>query len=1419
MPPQTVGCEDYEVILTFLPNGRQGTKLAGSLHLAPRLKCDGRLEQYANSFADWPRTFQRMKWRLCFKAGSVKTNDEDTARTVSIDLVSPSVVDSQLWRAIFPPTTVIEGYKLDARGYLENGAPTVITPPSSDLKRNVLDPLYKEYIRNTKGGLAVRSTIKSRLQELGLMTPRSAEIKAAPVQAIPNQLVSATTRSRQYEITRALKEFSLSSKGVQEPASQERLRLREFFSSRKPSLVRPDLVKKLTPLQGIRANMFLRYQIFSQAQKSDQPVEPPKQETTELVERATEFHSLVATVGDYPELMRRLGLIWDFLIDDPGFPDEGWGWIEPVDDGARLSHWICPRVAFDKRTFMTRPDDTEDPEIQSGLLLLGQPLLLKEGNTSKPARDPVTNNVVLKFDVVPGDILGTAGKLDRFLQEGGDEVADSSLLSLPTRRAAGLAIVHRERDAWLRELLFRRKRLQDKLTSEQVSQGVRGKTLELKAEDLIRGFRIDVREIRRESSGVVVGPWRPLCGRKGEYDFAHVPTLRIDHSDEGWISLAVTEGSQLKDDEGKDLGGALLLHEELFRWAGWGLCVPKPGKLPQEPKQSDLNASVKTPFKVTFSAISGTLPKLRFGRQYQFRARVVDLAGNSRPFKTEETSESQYLTDASDGHYDRFDPVGSPILLFTKEVTVVNQVSAEGRMPISETIDCLVIRTFNGGSGSVPLSGSSQRDERHVVPPKTHLGMVEAHGMLDDESGGLQADHAYRVLIEKERQDATMPIRDGGILTKGSFVVPYLADPMANGVSYQYLIPGSNPVSVEHPITQHEYAGSWPDQQSLILRLQAGSAAPQVEKNVCTFFLPPGEQATLRLSSSLAPHSEQLFDVWRTLNEIANGEEREHRLHELVQGRNVMVTPYRQVRLIHATEEPVMTPHWETFLVDRKILETPISLYAKVRLHRQSTDSIALRAEWIECIDEGVMTEKKEDWLYRKRGIPVTQTHINLVGADDHSNSQVPTDAKPTQPQPADLVPDGSELSAQRFADVESSKTVVAVQEIAKQCKLEQPSTAPKQDQSRGNGEIVALSFGVHKFGDTKFRSVTYMGSAISRYQEFFGPSKQKASVSDFSKTMQPIMKVVPNSSPPPPPRVLYVMPTFEWTSSNNKTGRRGGGLRIYLDRGWCASGDGEQLAVLLGPNNSDDFNEDLQSIYTMWGQDPLWINGDRSSEEIYSPGWRQPTPDQFSDPIHIRKDLSVELSINGKVGPQPVTICTFNVHPDATRQLWYCDLTLNPGAAYFPFVRLALARYQHCSLESAHLSRPILADFAQVVPDRSITITRGRKEGEYSVMVVGPSPSVKPQARTIKMEAHLEQRFSARSDELGWISADVNPVSLLDRTTSDEGWVGSITVFRRPQQEYRVVIKEFEEFLLPGQSKIDPSQRRLVYAQTIALR
>lgn len=73
----------------------------------------------------------------------------------------------------------------------------------------------------------------------------------------------------------------------------------------------------------------------------------------------------------------------------------------------------------------------------------------------------------------------------------------------------------------------------------------------------------------------------------------------------------------------------------------------------------------------------------------------------------------------------------------------------------------------------------------------------------------------------------------------------------------------------------------------------------------------------------------------------------------------------------------------------------------------------------------------------------------------------------------------------------------------------------------------------------------------------------------DFvTRTSQPVTVSVRNSARPAAPVPLYVVPSFGWTTDTkgqwSVSRRAGGGLRVYLDRPWFSSGEGELLAAVL---------------------------------------------------------------------------------------------------------------------------------------------------------------------------------------------------------------------------------------------------------------
>src|SRR5262249_50988263 len=122
--------------------------------------------------------------------------------------------------------------------------------------------------------------------------------------------------------------------------------------------------------------------------------------------------------------------------------------------------------------------------------------------------------------------------------------------------------------------------------------------------------------------------WRSLHARIGTYVFSKLAGPPPELVDEGLSQPSAVQ----QPNSSPDIEAQLYFHESLMRWHGWSLAAPRPG-------QTITNAGPDTvtnqvvgggfPLAVNFRAMPGTLPRLRFGGKYQFRARAVDLAGNS----------------------------------------------------------------------------------------------------------------------------------------------------------------------------------------------------------------------------------------------------------------------------------------------------------------------------------------------------------------------------------------------------------------------------------------------------------------------------------------------------------------------------------------------------------------------------------------------------------------------------------------------------------------------------------------------------------------------------------------------------------------------------------------------------------------------
>ena len=336
---------------------------------------------------------------------------------------------------------------------------------------------------------------------------------------------------------------------------------------------------------------------------------------------------------------------------------------------------------------------------------------------------------------------------------------------------------------------------------------------------------------------------------------------------------------------------------------------------------------------------------------------------------------------------------------------------------------------------------------------------------------------------------------------------------------------------------------------------------------------------------------------------------------------------------------------------------------------------------------------------------------------------------------------------------------------------------------------------------------MTYTAVATTRFMEYF-PDSLRSDSANFTRTSQPVTVSVHNSARPAAPKPLYVIPSFGWELTTEGawtvSKRSGGGLRVYLDRPWFSSGEGELLAAVLwgcAPPPGASFlgwavPDFLKGYVTQWGKDPIWSAAAPPSQAV-------PLPKHFRKAVAVGTELTLdELSNNPFT---PFTAVGHQVSYDDThnRRLWYCDIEMDMGEAYFPFVRLALARYQPQSVPGAHLSRVVLVDFVQLMPIDTTSVRLAINGLTYG----GPGAPV--------MTATLQTQPKGGGD-LAWVPVAAIPLTAHTFGGPDTLWTAQITLpAPRGSRPFRLLIEEFEVFTkdAPGSQ-----QRRLVYADILNL-
>jgi len=1306
----------HRIVWTTLPSRIEGTLASGKLYasvlVSPRL--DG-ASIGGTPFEDWPATVAGATFKLEFDGG------------VAIPAVVQNAPDSLLWKALIAPAPI-------APFHFTDNSQVPIWSFSVDQLMAGVEGLYQDVATS------------SPMAKPGLRQGPGADSISATLKGL-HDANSDRIRNRANHLTSASEQSIVNGAGYS--AFQKAAYLAKRFYSR-PSQTKDPAGNTLPHVP---------------------PAPPP-----------LDFHQRIALLADHPLVLRKLGLILDLVVPvSTAMAPPATGFVKMASSIGTATP-VSPKTAYEIAgdRFAARPSSAA-ADVMGGLL----PLHLPD-----------------RFGIFQTEVDGDAHKVVDFasnmmnlLAKLGKEAIAADLPppgpqpeALPARRTSGFTVTRKNRAAVAKARFIRQKNVHLSFQGNSPA--------DLYADDLVRGYRVDV--------SVSGGPWSSLLRRVADYKVVGGPIIATGVADEAFVKGT----SATKDPVAP--ASDMYLHEAVFGWDGWSLAVGRPGRVvpnaaPNAPSVEMPNTppSPSLPLDVSKRVQPGSLVALRFGKRYAFRARVVDLAANSMAH--DDPSIAATPIRSPEHMYLRRDPIPPPTLVLRHAVSE------------AESVEHLVIRSDGSGGTATAYAAwlnavhfdpafpaKIYRDtcDRHVAPPKTTQIDAETHGAFDGAfvagadrtayyrratreegtfadkriaslvSDGYDVDPNLAKIItppqvpfDKIRKKnggpdtSSLTERRGDPLAPGEYVVceaaqatlPYLPDPAAGG--FVLFEQGAAGELLTHTFPQ----GSWPTVPPVRLRLLQGAQVKLAPDAVQpTVELPPGTILRLRYASSptagLLPH----MAYWN-----------EHPEPAAARGRHWLMTPDRDITLVHAVQRPITPAKAKLSEPTRSAGDTFVTLSGSILSHSRSTGHVDVVASWFEYLD------------------------------------------LPTRPMPND-VPD----DPLRPAELQN-----------------------------GTAFQLPVAYGVdsrafdrlsHEFGDTKHRKVTYATLGTTRYREYMPP----AIASDPALLTRPGNAEGPSGSPilivkssarPAPPKIESIVPTFRWDiSPDGKTRKRlGNGLRIYMGRGWYSSGEGEKLAAIVGKLGATDA---VLGRCSRWGNDPLWTRAPDQVGALTTAAFKNAT-------VHA------SLLVDNLPGT-PIDAAVFAVEFSAARGLWFCDIEMAaPPNQHTPFVSLSLARYQKESLPGLELSSPVRADFAQLLPDRTATVTlngshaaiqlSGVIAGNFEdqagstlmpavppalILDAGPAP---PRSRRVR--AYLQQRVAGSVGELGF-ETKVGPVYLAGKTQgANKGlWKGNLgTPALAPGLQRRIVIEEVEMFRndeTPGLVPDDGIGERIVYVDTIDL-
>ncbi|MEM7321933.1 MAG: hypothetical protein AAF531_02510 [Actinomycetota bacterium] len=981
----------------------------------------------------------------------------------------------------------------------------------------------------------------------------------------------------------------------------------------------------------------------------------------------SEFHQALRYLASHPDLMRRLGLIFDIEVQLPALANPSEMQIRsnypnlpasgpPVNDFTSRLQVPC-RMQIDGDNF----PEVRLPDYRTGRWINFDGGKYRVNQGSAP-------QMVNALGALQRSLNGGSPDAPPAVSEAGITVSNVSVKDMLIDQITHSAQVEADTDLWLR-------RVNNPATGNPTVPP------EVFAEDVAAGTRWDAVDLDK-------GTWRSLHQRETPdgYVFPRDGNLDITPpADEGWSSMAInTDGTEVyqrlpsvdyPNQEFPPVQGFVDVDTTKWRidggivlWDGWSLSTKRPSQpmngrgQPTTPDPNLPQATDPAQVAVDYETVPGTLERLRFDHQYRLRGRCVDLCGNSEPpTATTQPSESGPI------EFGRTTPVPSPTVVrrFSRPTpgygdhttTIVIKSELGQRLNTIKTSDRMLF----------PARVAQLRLERHGLPEADGIDIADYQFIADRDARTLDD----QLLVdptsgETVAGDAVV----GGEVTTGDSkqAALYMPDPATDGVAFHDLPRGSATRSVVMA------TGNWPDPESVILELAAGNRAPtrRVGDRKVTAYLPQGTIHECTTSSTI---DRDWIEHFKWFDAVPNNLQRREG-NVIIAGQNVMYSPRETIKLVHAVRVPLASPTLTRFAGSRSTIgETTASVDGTVGLHRDTTDRIVLPVIWD---GPDLRTDPSGLTIGTVGGDILTDSVINL--------SDVPAEA--TKEEFAGL--------SLELLDTKRHTVTVSAEAF---CRFSEYFYERQELTLAGGTEVTLDARGFDPLSVRVTRTsdgVTIPFEESFSYNAVDGTIKLNTGVltAQFDYIPLPVSRIseesrnnkidtflVPASAAPAPPKLIRALPAFSRTVS--ETGNRitivhdGRVVRVHMETPWNDSGEGEQLGVAVESDGSQ----------TQWGRDATVVaTGTR----------RAPTTSNFQKAVSRVRNVDGGFDVAGHT-----------VAYDAARDILTSDVQVNATFAYRPFVQLKLCRYQPEAVSGAHVSTTVTTDQIRLGASRRVVVTR----------------------------------------------------------------------------------------------------------------